>query len=184
MKKNSPAILRSYARALLDQAVEAKQVEVVSQVLSGLQQLMETSPMGEVLLNPVIPDHEKKGVLLRTLEKWHAKIPYLERFLELLVEKRRVSLLRELRYCFDGLALARNLVSRATVSSALPMDTENLDQLRKVLEERLGRAVKLETKQDPDLLMGAVVLVDDQVLDLSARGQLQKMKSYLISEER
>ena len=100
----------------------------------------------------------------------------------LLVNANRAAILPDVR---DAL---RELVERAAgrveaeVTSARPLETEETDQLRAALSDRLGADVTLKLEVDPELLGGAIARVGDLLIDGSVRNQLRALRGALRKE--
>ena len=63
----------------------------------------------------------------------------------------------------------------ATVTSAHPLDADQLAALKTKLTAREGRTVMLSAKVDPDLLGGLVVTIGSQRIDASIRTRLNSL---------
>ncbi len=68
-----------------------------------------------------------------------------------------------------------------TVTSAAPMSEEQQQAMSTALQERLGRAVRIETEIDETLIGGAVIRAGDVVSDGSLRSRLEGLANALIS---
>ena len=67
----------------------------------------------------------------------------------------------------------------AEVTSAKPLDPQQLSQITAALEKLSGKKVVVEQKQDPDLLGGTIAKVGDTVYDGSLRTQLRNLRDEL-----
>ena len=83
--------------------------------------------------------------------------------------------LPEIAAQFDALkAEAENKV-KVTVTSATAVDGALAEQIKKALEQKLGRTVELTLAVDASLIGGAIIQADDMVIDGSVRTRLQRL---------
>ena len=98
------------------------------------------------------------------------------RFLELLAERHRMPVLFRIRRAFDDLWRIENKRLPVTVTSAIELDQEMVDDIGKKIEEQTGQRIELSSKVDPDVLGGLVLQVGNMVLDASVRNRLEKLR--------
>lgn len=100
-------------------------------------------------------------------------------FLDELAERGRIALLPEVFTLFDALKRESESILKVTVTSAMTLDTDQIDKLKASLKRRYQRDIDIDAKVDPALLAGVVIDTGDQVIDGSARGRLKRMASAL-----
>jgi F-type H+-transporting ATPase subunit delta len=98
----------------------------------------------------------------------------------LLIKRNRLSwgnpLIREIEKVLDE----RNGTLPATVETAFPLDQEFEHTLGELLKQKTGaREIRLTVAVVPELLSGCRLRMEGRSLDLSLRGQLQKMAADL-----
>ena len=183
MKKHSPSLMRAYAGALL----ESVSSEEVPQVLNGLKILGDTfknEPFTDILFSPNITETEKADILKQILHTKGFESKRFDSFIDVIVDKKREGLLDYLYKTFESMAYNRQNISKALVVSAISLTEEDLGQIKKKLKSLLNKEIELEIEYDKSLIGGIKVFVDDQELDLSIEGQLQRLSKQMISEER
>ncbi len=183
MKGYSPSVLRTYSRALLE-CLKDSEVENALNALKLFGKLMQVEMFREVINNPVVSMAMKEKILVETVEISGYKTDRLIDFIRVLLEKGRVSILESIWRSFESLAYNRARISKAVMVSAFEVDPATMDEIKKVLERVLARPVEIESHVDRSLIAGARIYVEDKILDLSAKGQLEKISRMLISEER
>ncbi|MHB8622426.1 MAG: F0F1 ATP synthase subunit delta [Sulfuricaulis sp.] len=101
-------------------------------------------------------------------------------FIRLLVENQRLNLLPEIVAQYEARKTEAEARVAATVVSAFPLETEQLQNLSAALQRKLGRAVNLTLEVDKTLLGGIVIRTGDLVIDGTVRGRLADLATYLI----
>ena len=101
------------------------------------------------------------------------------RFLALLADNRRLSLLPEIAGLYEDLRNEAERVVKARVTSATALPAAELETIRSARRKRCGREVELETAVDADLIGGAVIDAGDVVIDGSLRGKLGRLQAAL-----
>lgn len=173
-------IARRYARALFNAALRIQAVGVVDEALQQLlNTLREQEPLRQLLFNPLIP-RERKGQLVQETigRRTH---PLLAGLLGVLVTKRRERLLSEVAREFTELRDEHLGILRVRVTTAYPLDSQQEQTLRYSLERRTDKTVIMDVQIDPSLIGGIVVRIGDTVIDGSVRGQLARLRQYLLN---
>jgi F-type H+-transporting ATPase subunit delta len=170
-----------YSRSIFELAEEAGQAEVVVQELAVLSEVAEREPKFIALLrNPLIKRDEKRALINHALG---AKInPLVERFLALLIKKRRVDLFGLISEQLHGILNEKKGVAEATVISARKLDAQAASALAKVLERVTNKKIVLRAETNPRLLGGAQVRIGNRLVDGSLRTKLETLESILMKE--
>ena len=172
-------IAKRYAKAIFEIALEEGRLEEYGQELVDLVTLFEQVPDFEkILATPIYPEDVKKKTLNVVAEKVGMS-PVVRRFLEILVEKQRVTFLREIRDYYGKLMDEYENVARAQVSAAIDLDEDTIELLAESLSKIVGKKVVIEFHKDPDLIGGVVARIGELVLDGSVRTQLKNIKETL-----
>lgn len=168
-------VVSPYAEALMSTAKSNDLTDRMSEDLSFLLDALDASDeLSSFLANPLLQDDVKKAVLRQlSAEQVH---PFTLNFLMLLVDRKRILLLKDICKRYQELLRELNQTVLAEVVSAVPISDEQKDAIRqKVVDITGARAVDLETSLDPDLIGGVVIKVGSQVFDASLRGQLRRI---------
>ena len=175
------SIARRYARALFGMGVDAGNFEQLGRELGELAELWgDSAELRQALENPVFAASEKRAVL-QTLLPRVTPTAEVQRFVLLLMERRRIVLLPAIARAYRDMTDAHLGRVRAQVTSAEPLAAPVLDRVRKALEQRTGKQVIVETAVDPDLIGGVVARVGDLILDGSVRTQLSDLRAKLLN---
>jgi F-type H+-transporting ATPase subunit delta len=175
------SVARRYARALFGIGVDAGKFEALGDELGDLATLWSQSDeLRDALENPVFKAEQKRAVLQNILPRV-APTPEVQRFVLLLLDRRRIVLLPAIARAYRDLTDAQLGRVRAEVTSAEELNPATLDRVRRSLEQRTGKKVVIHSTVDPELIGGVVARVGDLVLDGSVRTQLADLRDKLLN---
>ena len=96
-------------------------------------------------------------------------------FIQLLVTNGRLPAIGEMRRIYEQLKSEEEGVVDAQISSAYPLEDQQLDQIVALLAKRYNKKISPTVDVDSELIGGIKVQVGDKVWDASVRGRLQGM---------
>ncbi len=171
-------VARRYTKALFELAQEQKILSKIDHDMQLIRKLIkESSDFQDFLSNPLIAEAQKKEILSEIFEKKVGQLTL--NFLELLASKRRIAALPAIAEQFRDMMLKYQNIVEGELISAVPLDLEQSDLIKKYLEKMLGQTIRLEQKIQPEIVGGFVVRVQDMVIDSSIRLQLNKLREKL-----
>ncbi|MGH7427903.1 MAG: ATP synthase F1 subunit delta [Candidatus Methylomirabilaceae bacterium] len=171
---------RRYAKALADVAAERGVLEPVGRDLRAMAGLLkEHREAAAFFANPAIPLTDKRRVLLSLTERVGVS-PLSASFLSLILEKRRLPHLEEMAFAYEELIDERLNRVKATVTSAIPLPDQVLEQLKTRLGAVTGKEVYQQSRLDPTILGGLVAQVGGTIYDGSVRTQLRRLREQLL----
>jgi F-type H+-transporting ATPase subunit delta len=174
------SVAKRYAKAAFD-AVGAERAETLVASLSAFAQQMENHrELRDAFFNPAVSDSEKKQVLNDIASALHADLPETKRLLELLLENKRLLLVREIASELDALAKAYKKLLSVEVTTARAVSQSERDGMLEKLRADFGSLLEVSWKEDQSIIGGMRVQCGDTVLDASVRGGLEKMRTQLI----
>jgi len=171
-----------YARALADVVSEPAALEKIGAELASVARVVgESKPLRDFVLNPAFPFSGKVEALDSLARKLRLSGPTL-RLLQLLLQKGRLGLLREVSGEFRK--IEEKTLNRVSVefTTALPLEAAQLKRVVASFEKFTGKTVRLDPKVDAQVLGGARARVGSLVYDGTVAGALQKLKERLIGE--
>lgn len=172
------SIARRYARALMDLTKADPQPMVDRLIEFG--KLLEKSPdLREILQSPAFQKEERMRVLKTIVEKL-AIAPPLDRFLELLAERRRINQLEGIVEIYSDYVDQQKNRIRVIVESATTLDAQAKKGLRDTLSKSLGREVMMELRVNPQLIGGMSVRLGSLVVDGSVQAGLRRLRESLL----
>ena len=173
------AAANRYARALVDSVLapssQLNPADAVTQ-LRAVEQMIDGSPeLRNALLTPAIQTSRKRAVAGDLLQKLGVS-HLIRNFLYVVIDRRRVGILNEMREAFELLLDERLGFVRAEVSSAAPLDQRRSAEIESELSEMTGKRMRLHFAVNPELLGGVVAKIGSRVYDGSVRGQLEQLR--------
>lgn len=183
MKKYSPSLMRAYAGALLE-SVSSEEIPGVLNGLKILGDAFKNESFTDILFSPNISEADKTAVIKQILQEKGIHFDIFDSFIDVIIDKGREGLLDHLYMTFESMAYNRQNISKALVVSAISLTDQDQVQIKQKLKTLLNKETELEIEYDKSLIGGIKVFVDDQELDLSIEGQLQRLSKQMISEER
>lgn len=183
----SGSLAKRYARALLQlattPAIRDRYLQNLADFTAACKTHDPSDPSGEHdLIKVLAAGHHtlanRRAVLNAVLSKVGAD-PNVRKFLELVLERGRISGIEQIHLHYRDLADEAAGRIRATVKSATALDPTAQNRIKSALETATGKQVLLETAIDPELIGGLVAHVGSFTLDRSVRTSLDKLRSSL-----
>ena len=163
----------TYARVLFGLAAEEDRLDAVRDDLMLLSILMERDPeFHQVLVSPYFTPDYKRQLLYRIFSE--RVTPLTLEFLATLVRHRRTAILQSIVDLYGRLWNRHNGLTDVTVTLARPPDEEEIRRFSRDIESALGRLIRLKVRLDPKILGGVVIRYDDNVMDNSLKGRLDR----------
>ena len=164
-----------YATALFELARDEKKIEAVEASLNKVRAALDQSEDFRTLTtSPVLSRADaEKGVQAAAGTLGLDEITV--RFLGVLAKNRRLSQLPMVIRNVRTLAARHRGETTAEVTSAHPLNDDQVAQLKSQLKARVGRDVSVELNVDPSILGGLVVRIGSQMIDSSIRTRLNSL---------
>jgi len=170
---------RRYARALADVVAPLGRLETVRQELTALAGRLAASGALEALGPASRLSRERKKELVRRIASELGASEHTARFLEYLVQKRRLGLLPDIARSYSREADERLGIRRAVLKTAIPLSDEQVRRLADKLSRLTGATVRLDSQVDESLIGGFEVHMDGQLFDGSLRGRLEHIRETI-----
>ncbi|MBI4081223.1 MAG: ATP synthase F1 subunit delta [Candidatus Lambdaproteobacteria bacterium] len=168
-----------YARALMNLAAKAGQVDAVGRGLDDLAGALESSPaLTGLLTEPRVSHAQKNEVLGQLLHRLQAPA-LVTTFVRFVAQQRRTPLLAEIGALYRRLADERQGRAQAEVTVAEPLAAEQQEDLRRRIEALTGKTITLHVQVDPAILGGVVTRIGNTVRDGSLRSQLNHVRQSI-----
>jgi F-type H+-transporting ATPase subunit delta len=170
--------VRQYARALFELCREKQVVDRVASDLGTACRAMESSPrVHEFLFHPEIPVEKKREMLAHLLPVGLAE--QTAGLVDLLVQRRHLKLLNEILREFMALRTRSFGILNAEVESVRPLSPAARARLQEALCRLSGHEVRIQEKQNPELLGGVRIKIGDRIIDESVAGRLERIREHV-----
>jgi len=177
-------ITNRYAKALLDLAISENQLDVIVSDLEFVKKSILSLRELSLLIKSPIVKRDKKRKIFNELFKDKISETALK-FCELIINRQRSELLLDIIQRFLELKDEYLNIKSVSVKSAIELDEIQLNELRTVLEKKLGKQVHINLTIDKNLIGGFIVQIDDTVIDASLKHQLELLrKKFLFGTEK
>jgi F-type H+-transporting ATPase subunit delta len=132
---------------------------------------------GKFLLDPQVSPADRRRVLGDALQDRVS--PGVRVFADLLLRKKRLSLIAAITHEFQAIVERVKGLERATSVSAVPLNEAEQKRLHAELERVTGKKIVLDLQVDPALVGGAYVRIGDRVIDRSIKNLLESLSRQL-----
>jgi F-type H+-transporting ATPase subunit delta len=169
-----PEAARVYAEALFDVAKEKGRLDSVGEDLGKFADALEGNRELQVFFfSPHFSSAEKIEGLRKAIDGVDAE---LLNFLELLIEKQRMTEIFRIGDRFEQLWKQENKRIDVMVTSAVELDPAVIEKIGAEVERQTGQKVELASRVNGEILGGIVLQVGNMVLDASIRSRLEKLR--------
>ena len=168
-----------YASALFDLARDQRQIDSVGRSLDALSQaLVDSKDFAELIASPLV-GRDEAGKAFAAIAPQIGLDPITANFLGVLARNGRKGELRNVIRAFRRLAAEHRGEVTADVTTARPLNDDQLAALKSQLRTRAGRDVAIDATVDPGILGGIVVKLGSQQIDASIRTKLNRLASAM-----
>ena len=170
-------IARPYAEALFRSAKPAD-LSAWAEQLEELAQVAGNADLLAVANNPKLSSADLLQILLSSIKAKPSDV--VKNFVEVLTQNHRLLALPEISAQFTALKNAQEGAAEVLITSAFPLNGEELNTLLSTLKKRFGGTeLRPTVSVDPELIGGVCVKVGDEVLDTSVKARLVSMQAAL-----
>lgn len=174
-----PVTLR-WASALFNLALKHDAMAEVERDVQNVEKAFTSPSVQAYFFGGAASTAEKRQKLQGLLENFH---PLTSKFVQLLLDRGRVAVLKNVGLAFKRRQLARRGAVEGYVESPRPLPEADIAELARSLGQRLKKEVLLENRTNPDLVGGVRVFVDAKMIDYSVQGRLQGLRRKMMEAE-
>jgi len=165
---------RVYAEALFEVGRDKGKLDALQQQLGQFADAVDRNHELQVFFfSPYLSTAEKQEGIERAIT---GAEPELINFLDLLVDKHRMTEIFRIRRELDELWKQENRRIDVTVTSAVELDPAVVEKIGQEVERQTEEKVDLSSRVDSEILGGIVLQVGNMVLDASIRSRLEKLR--------
>jgi F-type H+-transporting ATPase subunit delta len=166
-------LARPYARAAFEVAAYANSLQLWSDMLKQLANVIKNERVAELLSSPSLTGEQQAKIIIDLCgDEISAQ---MQNFVTVLSENKRLSLLPEIVGLFDILKAEQERTVDVEITTAFALVEETEKKLAQAIKARLNRDVKIHSQIDKNLIGGMVIRAGDLVIDDSVRGKLHKL---------
>jgi len=174
------AVAERYAAALASVTIERKR-DAKGDLSAFMEVFFSSAELRNALESPAVSPEIKERVIREITEKMGID-ETVRNFIYLIVAHRRTEMFREILVALEQQLNMRMGIAEAEVSSAKELSDAEKKQLTAVIEQRTGKKIKAQYREDKALLGGVVVRVGSTIYDGSVREQLNRLREQLETE--
>lgn len=172
----------SYAAALADVAQGNGTLEATAADVEKVNNAFADAQVYGFFVNPTI-DLDKKRAVLDDIASSNNLQPHTANFLNLLVDRGRVDIVREIAEEFEVAYNRMTNTELAVVSSVVKLDSQHLAQIAQAVQRLTGaKNVRIKTVIDQSLVAGFTIRYGNsgsKLIDMSVKKQLDDIASQL-----
>lgn len=178
--RNNPA--GGYAAALAEIGRSQKVLEAINADVEKLGRLLQDKQFHDFLTNPTVKENDKKSIL-KSLADDAGFVPYTLNLLNLVVDRKRTTILKDIVKEFEELYNEITDTEVAIVTSAVKINTSQLAQIAKKVQSMSGaKNVRMKNVVDASLVGGFIVRYGkdgSRLIDMSVKGQLDRIAQQI-----
>ncbi len=171
-------IVKEYARALMDLAIEAESADALLYETRVIGRMFDENPAyTRILSDPKIPKAERVNMIGEAFCGGFQ--PYLTNFLKLVTERGYARHIPSMMEEYESLYCETYGIVTATATSAVPLTEEQKRRLTEKVSAITGKMVSLHCKVDPALIGGVSLSVQNTLFEGSVRAKLNELRASL-----
>ena len=167
-------IAKKYAEALVELDASQKTLDdlkLVSEALSSnpdLRSSLENPSVSEEAKLKIVEEVFKASISQNTLN-----------IMKLCISRRRTNIIALLAEHYETAFLNKNNIELASLESASDISADELEDIKDQLEKVFNKGIKIEAKNNPDLIAGVKINVNNKVIDYSLDSRIKKLQQSL-----
>ncbi|KAK4390243.1 ATP synthase delta chain, chloroplastic [Sesamum angolense] len=172
----------SYANALAEVAKSNNTLDETSNDVEKVEKLFSDEQVLKFFTNPTIGEEEKRK-LVDEIAKSSGLQPHVANFLNILVDMKRIDLIKEIVKEFEVVYNKITDTQVAVVTSVVQLESQHLAQIAKEVQRLTSaRNIRIKTVIDPSLVAGFTIRYGNsgsKLIDMSVKKQLEEIAAEL-----
>ena len=169
---------KRYAQAMFQIALEQGDLDAWQNDLEVMGRALENPEFASLLDAPQIPTTVKIAVAKETLAE--SVTPLSLNLLSLLASRGITHLVPRILDEYVMMLDSHKGIERAEVVAAFPLNKRQETQIVKLLENSIGKKIKIRSTQQPRIIGGLIARVGDRVIDGSVVTKLKNLRRELV----
>lgn len=173
------AIASRYAESLFDLALEANSLDKYYQDMELVETVLDSDPKIVQFFSHILIEDSAKIELLDKSFKGVVDTIVLN-FLKLLVQKKRMRYIKDIVKAFRGMTNDYKGIKEGIIYSAYDLSDDQVKSLEDSISKKENKTVHLKVIQNPLLVGGVQVQIDNRVYDGSIKNKLESLRKELL----
>tara|TARA_Y100000589_G_C27013955_1_gene571992 strand:+ start:319 stop:876 length:558 start_codon:yes stop_codon:yes gene_type:complete len=164
-----------YAKSLLELSIDQGKLDLVKSDMDLIRSTCSVSKELVLLLeSPVVRADKKLSVLNAIFGKQLSVIT--TKFIEILIDKGRESLIDDISYAFEDQYLVHNNVLKTVIKSVDGLNNDFKFKVTELVRTAYDKDVEIIEEKDPSLIGGFVLTIGDKQVDASISRKLAELE--------
>lgn len=168
----------SYATALAEVAKSNNSLDQTAADVEKIEKIFSEDVVLNYFSNPTVTDDEKHKLIDETAKAYEL-LPHVANFLNVLVDNKRIDLIKNIVKEFEVLYNQTTDTQLAVVTSVVQLEPQHLSQIAKEVQKLTGaKNVRIKTAIDPSLVAGFTIRYGSslsKMIDMSVKKQLEEI---------
>ncbi len=170
-------LARPYAKAIFDAAVDSGSASETQASLKSLAAGFKEKPITDLISSPTLSRSE---ILKKLTSIFDGEVNGLvNNLLGALAENDRLEICSEISNLYESLLAEHNKQLDIDVSIPVDLGDESKEELKQSISKKYGETSNINFVVDPAIMGGITIKIDDEILDLSIKGRVQKLVNEL-----
>ncbi len=179
---SSLTIAKKYARALWEIGLKDGTYETLGQDLNKMADLLkESKELRAALQNPAFPKPTRMAIGIKISERLGLAATTIK-FIELLIHRKRIDHFFMIAKAYRDFSDEAAERARVTLITPGELPSALVQEIKSQMESLTGKEVILSLENDPSLIGGVLMKIDNVVCDASLKGQMAKLRDKLYKE--
>ena len=174
----NPVSAIRYAQAAFQIAIGQDALDQWMDDLSLMAQALDSPEFADFLEAPQVPIGKKVEVIKSTLGGSVDRLAV--NLISLLASRGIARIIPSIVAEYQRLLDSHRGIERAQVVTAVPLDDARRQRIAELLQDIVGKEVRMTSRVNPEIIGGLIARVGDRVIDGSTRTRLQAMRRELI----
>lgn len=170
-------LARPYAKAIFDAAVDGGPTSETQASLKSLAAGFKEKAITDLISSPTLSRSE---ILKKLKSIFDGEVNELvNNLLGALAENDRLEICPEISNLYESLLAEHNQQLDIDVSIPVDLGDESKEGLKQSILKKYGETSNINFLVDPAIMGGITIKIDDEILDLSIKGRVQKLVNEL-----
>lgn len=156
--------------------------EVYAEMQQMASSFLHVKELANILQNPTLPKETKKAILVAAANTGNEVCTTTRKFISLCIAQKREELLHFIAQSYIHQYEVANNITGSSLTVARPVSEDIVKKFQKFVESRTENKVEMKVVVNPAIKGGFILQYDDNRLDASLNGQIQRIRRKLVGE--